>query len=111
MKTLRLRLLFFGFYLLSVTCLYPGEVWGRLIGRVTDAKGQSVARAIVTIARERNLPLARVSTNDCGEFEFSGIVPGAHRLRVAADGFGAFEQRLVTKGSSTLSVGIIVYAN
>jgi hypothetical protein len=70
----------------------PGQVadnkqaFGTVSGSVTDAQGNAVAAALVTLA-VAGKPLQQVATDDQGRFAFGSVAAGGFRLTVNALGF------------------------
>src|SRR5579875_143856 len=69
---------------------------GDLTGAVTDPSGGSVAGATVTVSQP-DRGFARSSTTDeTGEYRFTGLAPAKYQLTIAASGFETVVQKDVT---------------
>ena len=60
---------------------------GSIRGVVADRTNTAVAGANITLARDDQSASQQTSTDDNGQFSFSGVTPGAFRLTIAATGF------------------------
>ncbi len=68
--------------------LYAQETTAQIGGRVTDAAGNAIQDAAVTITHEPSGTVARTSTNADGRFGASGLrVGGPYKIEVAKQGF------------------------
>jgi hypothetical protein len=84
-----MRRLFFVFLLCSSTAFaQPGT--GGLKGRVSDELGGVIVGATVT-ATSANGTAKTATTNGDGAFNLTGLLPGKYTVRIAAAGFGTFE--------------------
>jgi protocatechuate 3,4-dioxygenase beta subunit len=70
----------------------------RVLGRVTDAVGNGLAQARVTLVAEDGAT-ARLETvsGQSGGFQFSGVAPGTYTLRAERDGYTVREQRITVR--------------
>ncbi|HEY0170824.1 MAG TPA: TonB-dependent receptor [Pyrinomonadaceae bacterium] len=103
--------------LLLSTLLAPAHASARqrgatLSGRVTDARGDSVAGATVTL-RERARTQVRLSTvtDGAGAYRFERLAPGEYIVEAEAPGFAAADARVVRLASdagATLDVRLEV---
>lgn len=65
---------------------------GQISGRVTDKRGDAISNARVTAVAD-NQPRGEAKTDGAGQFTLS-LPPGDYELRVSADGFSVFRQRV-----------------
>jgi hypothetical protein len=80
---------------------------GVISGTVVDPQGQVVPGATVTVTNEATTD-ARTATTDAerGSFQVTGLTPGTYTVRVALQGFGAFERKgVVVSSSERVSIG------
>lgn len=78
---------------------------GRIVGRVTDATGNPVAGARVTLTpADPAQPARSTVTGETGGFEFAGVRPGEYRLRAVGAGYHARELRVALEPGKLESV-------
>jgi hypothetical protein len=70
-------------------------------GNVTDPSGAVIPAAMVTISTSQWS--RTVSTDEAGQYSFTGLAPGHYRVRVHFGGFAAFDKSnfVVTQGHET----------
>ncbi|QLH81396.1 CARDB domain-containing protein [Halosimplex pelagicum] len=85
------------------------EAVGRIEGTVTDAEGDPVEGAKVTLGDETT-----VRTNWDGEYAFTEVAVGDRRLEVTADGYDSAERRVTVTADETatedVTLGAVTYA-
>ena len=67
--------------------LQAQQVFGSIIGTVTDPSGSAVANAKVTITDVNKNTSFEVTTNDSGEYTKGQLIPGTYRVTIEASGF------------------------
>ncbi|HSU15988.1 carboxypeptidase-like regulatory domain-containing protein [Longimicrobium sp.] len=68
---------------------------GRVLGRVTDAVGNPVARAeVALVSADSGAAPRKATTGETGGFDFAAVPPGRYTLRAAAPGFHPREVRV-----------------
>src|SRR5579871_5122683 len=60
---------------------------GGVTGSITDPSGAVVPKADVTLTRTDTNAVEKQSTNESGQFVFSGLTPGTYKITVTAPGF------------------------
>src|SRR5437763_16643395 len=82
--------------LLSLLAIATAEAQtGRVVGRVTDAAGNPVPDARVTLVpADGALPQQVATTGETGGFEFSGVPAGPYTVRASRAGFRDRELRV-----------------
>ncbi|HKQ77994.1 MAG TPA: TonB-dependent receptor [Blastocatellia bacterium] len=70
---------------------------GQISGRVVDKRGDAISNASVT-AVSNNQPRGEAKTDGAGQFTLSAP-PGDYELRVSADGFSVYSQRVSLRDS------------
>ena len=96
-----------GFHPNSLSAQDQGSVRGQLGGVVVDPTGAIIQGASVTIMGPTGN--ATRASNDSGEFNFSGLIPGFYDVRVAKDGFKGITVQKVEVGinkTSTIRVAL-----
>ena len=78
---------------------YAQQVFGSIIGTVTDPSGSAVKGATVTITDTAKGTSFQVTTNDAGEYSKGQLIPDPYTVTIEAPGF----QKIV---SSTLTVSV-----
>ena len=84
----------------SASALYAQVVGGTISGRVTDASGALVPKALVTLRNEETGGLRTLTTKKDGVFSAPSEPVGRYTLTAVADGFAAYKQT-----SLTLTIG------
>src|SRR5947207_15868129 len=64
---------------------------GAMFGRVVDSSDQVVPGAEVTITNESTREQRHATTNEVGEYVFSGLVAGPYTVRAELQGFKPYE--------------------
>jgi iron complex outermembrane recepter protein len=81
----------------------PAQSSSHASGRVTDKRGDAISNARVT-AVAGSQTIGETKTDGAGRYTLA-LPPGDYELRVSADGFSAFRQRLSLKSSeSTINI-------
>ncbi|HEY3026402.1 MAG TPA: carboxypeptidase regulatory-like domain-containing protein [Pyrinomonadaceae bacterium] len=82
------------------------SVKGTISGIVTDANGDALPGATVTLVGEEKNDSRVTTTNDDGRFSFAAVQPGTFTLKVAQKGFQTLEQKsVVLSANETLALG------
>jgi outer membrane cobalamin receptor len=76
----------------AATAAQASSQAGQVSGRVTDKRGDAVSNARV-VAVADNQPRGETTTDGSGQFMLA-LPPGDYELRVSADGFSVFRQRV-----------------
>jgi len=63
------------------------QVFGSIVGAVTDASGAAVANAKVTVADLEKGTKSEVSTNESGNYTKGQLIPGQYQVTIEAAGF------------------------
>ena len=69
--------------------------FGLLNGRVSDAQGNAIVGAEITLKNTAMGTTRSVITNQAGEYLFSAVDPGTFDINVRAAGFGTYERKNV----------------
>ena len=91
-------LLLSGFFLNVAYAQDQGSVRGTLGGVVTDPTGAIIQGADVTIMGPTGS--AQRTSNEQGEFNFPGLIPGFYDVKVSKDGFSMFSDAGLLKPGS-----------
>jgi len=102
-------------FLSTILCLFfapamaVGQtVTGMISGAVTDASGQVIQNATITLVSETTGDRRTVTTNDTGGFVFAAAPPGIYTITVDQRGFRKFERKgNVLTANERLSIGNI----
>jgi Carboxypeptidase regulatory-like domain len=104
----RLRLLTVLVATLAAGNVSAQTVTGSLSGTIVDDSNNVVPGADVTVVNQNTGEERRSASNEVGDFNFAGLVPGRYTIRVALSGFKPFEQLNNNVGAnSRLSVGAL----
>src|SRR5579863_634962 len=71
-------------------------VFGSVIGNVTDAQGNAVAGAKVTVTSNSKTTAFETSSNESGNFSVTHLIPDSYKVHVEATGFKAYDVPSVT---------------
>jgi len=63
------------------------QVFGSIVGTVTDASGAAVSGATVTISDQNKGTKVTTTTNESGNFSRGQLTPGSYTVEVEARGF------------------------
>jgi len=88
-------------------------VFGSIIGTVTDAQGNAVSGAKVTVTSVTKNTTFETTTNESGNYSVTHLIPDDYRVQVEAAGFKAYQVERVTvnaDSSVTLDVPLQVGA-
>ena len=66
-------------------------VFGSVLGTVTDAQGNAVAGAKVTVTSLSKSTVFETATNESGNFSVTHLIPDSYRVHVEATGFKAYD--------------------
>jgi Carboxypeptidase regulatory-like domain/TonB dependent receptor-like, beta-barrel len=67
--------------------LFSQANYGRIFGRVTDQSGGVIAGTPVTVANVATGTTRNLTTDDAGQYNAPGLIPGTYTVRVSATGF------------------------
>src|ERR1019366_8356510 len=79
--------------ILSALPLLGQSERGTITGAVHDSSGATVPNAKVTIVSQATNVSLAVTTNDAGEYNAPSLQAGVYTVRVAKEGFKAWEMR------------------
>src|SRR5713226_6446119 len=68
------------------------EIFGKILGTVTDPKGAVISGAKVTITNQNTGVSATLPTDDRGDYNFTRVQPGVYTIRVENAGFRTIVQ-------------------
>src|SRR6266403_485384 len=97
-------------------CTYTASgqaVFGSIIGTVTDAQGNAVSGAKVTVTSISKSTAFETTSNESGNFAVTHLIPDDYKVAVEAAGFKAYSVERVTvtaDSSQTLNVPLQVGA-
>jgi hypothetical protein len=88
--------LFFAFFLLSLRLLpvFAQSNYAALSGTVFDPQRQAVTGASLQLVSLSTGALRQVSSDEQGEFQITGLLPGEYKLTVQATGFAPLTKAL-----------------
>ncbi len=92
---IRIALLIFALSALSLTAVAQSTA-GRVLGRVADQSGASVAGAKVVITDVQRGTSRTLATDTSGDYVAPDLIPGIYKIHVEAKGFKAVERPAVT---------------
>src|SRR5579875_359507 len=83
------RLLLFALIavILTASAARAQQVFGSILGTVTDASGAAVANAHITITDINKDTRFDVTTNESGNYTKGQLIPGVYRVTIEAPGF------------------------
>jgi outer membrane receptor protein involved in Fe transport len=76
-------------------------VYGNILGTVTDAQGNAVAGAKVTVTSVAKGTTEETTTNEDGNYTVSHLIPDLYNVRVEATGFKVYEVKGVQVAADT----------
>src|SRR5713226_9690783 len=100
--------LFFGLLVVVLlsSAVAAQSVKGTISGIVTDANGDAVPGATVTLVGEQKNDSRVATTNDDGRFSFAAVQPGTFTLKIEQKGFQTLEQKsVVLSANENLALG------
>ena len=71
-------------------------VFGSIIGNVTDAQGNAVAGAKVTVTSNTKTTAFETASNESGNFSVTHLIPDTYKIHIEATGFKAYDVPSVT---------------
>ena len=71
-------------------------VFGSIIGNVTDAQGNAVAGAKVTVTSNTKTTAFETTSNESGNFSVTHLIPDVYKIHIEATGFKAYDVPSVT---------------
>jgi hypothetical protein len=78
-------------FLLCPNTASAQAVYGSIFGTVTDAQGNAVAGAKVTVTSVAKGTSFEGATNESGNYNVTHLIPDAYRLRIEAPGFKVYD--------------------
>jgi outer membrane receptor protein involved in Fe transport len=96
--------------ILSLVCLVAGmtatksiaqAVYGSILGTVTDAQGNAIAGAKVTVTSVAKGSTEETTTNDDGNYTVSHLIPDVYNVHVEAAGFKSYDVKSVQVSADT----------
>jgi hypothetical protein len=78
-------------------------VFGSIIGTVTDAQGNAVVGAKVTVTSTTKSTLFETTTNESGNYSVTHLIPDTYKVHVEAPGFKAYDVPSVSVSADTSS--------
>src|SRR6476646_8528958 len=82
------------------------SVTGTISGTITDAQGQVVPGATVTIISEANGDTRAVVSDNKGDFQATNMQPGSYTIKVTLQSFRTLERKnIVLSAGERLAVG------
>lgn len=100
-RKLSAQLLAIAFFLLAVITTAWTQSTESLRGIVEDDSGAAIRMAKVVLLDSKSAEVARVISNEVGEFAFGHLAPGNYVLRAEADNFKAAEIRIAVGAAQT----------
>src|SRR5205814_2632980 len=78
-------------------------VYGNILGTVTDAQGNAVAGAKVTVTSVAKGTKEETTTNDDGNYIVSHLIPDTYNVHIEATGFKSYDVRAIQISADTSS--------
>jgi hypothetical protein len=78
-------------------------VYGGILGTATDAQGNAIAGAKVTVTSVAKGSVEETITNDDGNYTVSHLIPDVYNIHVEATGFKAYEVKGVQVSADTVA--------
>lgn len=91
-------------FLMPNACAQGVGASGELTGTITDPSGAAVAGASVTVSQPDRGFQRATTTDDTGEYRFTGLVPADYELNISASGFETIAQKGVTVAVGQITV-------
>src|ERR1700724_3270658 len=91
------RSIWVGFVVLCLVCGFKTStalaqaVFGSVIGTVTDAQGNAVSGAKVTVTSVAKSTAYETTSNESGNYAVTHLIPDNYRVHVEAAGFKAYD--------------------
>ena len=82
-----LRIFFFGILSIASADLYAQAHRAILLGQVTDRTGSAVPAAEVRVIQKETNVVRTTRTNENGNYEVPGLLPGTYRVETSPKGF------------------------
>ncbi|PYV93895.1 MAG: hypothetical protein DMG90_01300 [Acidobacteria bacterium] len=76
---------------LSASTSLGQAVYGSIFGTVTDAQGNAVAGAKVTVTSLAKGTVTEATTNESGNYSITHLIPDAYRVKIEAAGFKVYD--------------------
>src|ERR1700730_14515540 len=96
------RSIWVGLAVLCLVCILKTSstqaqaVFGGILGTVTDAQGNAVSGAKVTVTSLTKNTVSETITNESGNFSVTHLIPDNYRVRIESTGFKAFDVASIT---------------
>ncbi len=78
---------------MTATNSFAQAVYGSILGTATDAQGNAVAGAKITVTSVAKGSVGETTTNDDGNYTVSHLIPDVYNVRVEATGYGHKSRR------------------
>ena len=102
------------FALSAVPNSYGQAVFGSILGTVTDAQGNAVVGAKITVTSLTKTTAYEASSNESGNYAVTHLIPDTYKIHVEAPGFKGYDVASVTvtadssvKADASLQVGAV----
>ena len=76
-------------------------VFGSIIGNVTDAQGNAIAGAKVTVTSNTKSTAFETASNESGNFAVTHLIPDSYKIHIEATGFKAYDVPSLTVSADT----------
>jgi hypothetical protein len=101
-RSIWVALVVFCFSLNLCTYTASGQaVFGAVIGNVTDAQGNAISGAVVTVTSTTKSTVSETTSNESGNFSVTHLIPDTYRVHIEAPGFKAYDVPSVTVAADT----------
>ena len=81
---------------LLTSAAYSQQIFGSIYGTVTDASGEAVANAKVTITDVGKGTSSEVTTNESGNYNKGQLIPGSYQVKIEVAGFNSVQSNNIT---------------
>ncbi len=83
-------------FAMSAPNSFGQAVFGSILGNVTDAQGNAVAGAKVTVTSVTKTTAFETTSNESGNFSVTHLIPDTYRVHIEATGFKAYDVPSIT---------------
>ncbi len=91
--------------LLLISNIYGQQIFGNIVGTVTDPTGAGIPGAKVTVTDQNKGTVSEMVTNESGNYQKNQLIPGTYRIDIAASGFrGAVSRDVVVSVDQTARI-------
>src|SRR5580700_2194579 len=101
------RLIWVGVVVLGLLCglktstTLAQAVFGSILGTITDAQGNAVSGAKVTVTSLSKSTVFETASNESGNYSVTHLIPDSYRVHVEAAGFKAYDVPSVSVSADT----------